>query len=254
MTGLSRYWVIILVLFLTGCYETTRQIVPSVDRDNQRSYKHGDEHYSIVSQGVNRVTMVSLQRVAGSRIEFTVEVENKGKEPIYFGFDDVSAKTADQIYLYIHTLGDLNKEIAKKESYRQFINTLGTAVAVAGAQGATYQRGTVRANTTYIGPGGIARVVGSGTYRGVTYDPARAAIQRSIYQNQGNQQSNNIKNQADNARNEYSSKILKGKELNPGEKADGSLWVEAPYDITGPISFIVYAGSERHVLVFNVGQ
>ena len=232
------YWIIIAGFLLTGCYETTRQITPFADRDNQKSYKHGGNHYSVVSQGKHKVTMVSLKKAAGSRVEFTIEVENRSAAPIEFGFDDVNAFTADKLHLYINTLGDLNKEVADQESFREFMNSLTTVLAVAGAQGITIHSG----------------IIGSRTYTGVTYNPVAAAIQRSIAQVEGQQRSSNIRNQADEARNQYASKILKAKELKPGEKVSGSLWIEIPYDRSGMVYFNVYVGSESHRLAFKVGE
>ena len=95
---------------------------------------------------------------------------------------------------------------------------------MAGAQGTTVHRG----------------IVGSRTYTGVTYNPAAAAIQREIAQVEGQQRSNNIRNQADEARFQYASKILKAKELKPGEKVSGSLWTEIPYERSGVVYFNIY--------------
>ncbi len=236
------YWIVIAGFLLTGCYETTRQITPFADREYQKSYKQGENHCRVVSQGAHKVSMVSLQKAAGSRVGFTIEVENGSTAPIVFGFDHVTAVTADELNLYINTLGDLNKEVADRERFREFWNSIATILAVAGAQGMTVHYGSV--NTIY----------GSRTYSGVTYDPRVAAIQRRIAQVEGQQRSSNIRNQADESRHQYASKILKARELNPGEKVRGSLWIEIPYERSGMVYFNVHAGSERHRLAFKVGD
>ena len=68
--------------------------------------------------------MVSLQRATASRMEFTIEVENRSAAPIEF--DHVNAFTAAKLHLYINTLGDLNKEVADQESFREFLNSITT--------------------------------------------------------------------------------------------------------------------------------
>ena len=235
-------WIVIVGFLLTGCYETTRQITPFADRDYQKSYKQGENNSRVVSQGVHKVTMVSLQKAAGSRVEFTIEVENGSAAPIEFGFDHVNAVTEDQLHLYINTLGDLNNEVADQERFREFWNSIATILAMAGAQGMTLHYGSV--NTIY----------GSRTYSGVTYDPTVAAIQQKMAQVEGRQRSSNIRNQADEARHQYASKILKARELNPGEKVSGSLWIEIPYERSGMVYFNVHVGSEGHQLAFKVGE
>ena len=235
-------WIIIAGFLLTGCYETTRQITPFADRDYQKSYKQGTNHHRVVSQGEHKVTMVSLQKAAGSRVEFTIEVENGSAAPIEFGVNHVTAVTADELNLYINTLDNLNKEVAGRERFREFWNSIATVIAVAGAQGTTVHYGNV--NTIY----------GSETYTGVTYDPTTAAIQQRIAKVEGRQRSSHIRNQADKARHQYASKILKARELNPGEKVSGSLWIEIPYERSGMVYFNVYTGSEKHRLAFKVGK
>lgn len=234
----SFYWIVIAGFLLTGCYETTRQITPYSDRDYQKSYKHGEDHYSIVSKGAHKVTMVSLQKASGVRVQFTIAVENGSAAPITFGFNDVNAVTADKLYLYINTLGDLNKEIADQERHRMFLNSIATGLAEVSAQAPMVQYGRV----------------GSKTYKVVTYDPAIAVIQQRMAQEDGRRRENDIRNQADDARHNYSSKILKAKELKPGEKVEGSLWIEIPYDRSGMVYFTVYVGRERHLLAFKVGE
>ena len=167
-------------------------------------------------------------------MEFTIEVENRSAAPIEFGFDHVNAFTADKLHLYINTLGDLNKEVADRE----FLNSLTSVLAMAGAQGISDHCG----------------IVGSRTYTGVTYNPAAAAIQQEIAKVEGRQRSSNIRNQADEVRYQYAEKILKSKELKPGEKVSGSLWIEIPYDRSGMVYFNVYTGSESHRLAFKVGS
>ena len=106
--AMSGYWswIIIAGFLLTGCYETTRQVTPFADRENQISYKHGGNHYSVVSQGEHKVTITNSEEVVGRKVKFTIEFENGSKVPIVFGPDQINATTGDDLSLYINTTED----------------------------------------------------------------------------------------------------------------------------------------------------
>ena len=225
-------WIIIAGFLLTGCYETTRQITPLADRDNQKSYKQGENHSSVISQGEHKVTITSSEEVVGQKVKFIIEFKNGSKVPIVFGPDQINVTTADDLSLYINTTEDLNKEVAIQKRSKELLNNIATGVGVGAVHGAILPY----YNKSYIGAG------------------VAAGVGRGVISAQSRQSSNNIRTKSANMRYQYSTEMLKAQKVSPGKIAKGSLWIEIPYDRSGMVYFDVYVGSERHRLAFKVGK
>src|ERR1019366_9890857 len=150
--------------YLAGCSTPTYTFTPNATSAQTVRFDRGTP--TLMEDGQFGSAQMSPLGVNGDRVMFGIAVFNKGKTPINFGVENISAASMG-LPLKAYSKDDLAHEAKVHAQWMAALTVLAGAAAAYGANQNAYRT----TNGSFTSPGGRTT-----TFTATTYDPTAAAV------------------------------------------------------------------------------